>query len=813
MRPVRLLRISCALALALLPVAINPSAANALVPGHFVIRDAIDATAQYSMRAPIPLLLAGTATSATKTVLLQWRKGGGSSTIKVDHLMAFADGASVAVTPLGRGTAAGFVLSDGQSVYVQITASQLSRTPVTGALVATVGNDQATLAQVNVSDESPLRDLTVANAADGTISVSTSDAKTNIALQLRNGGAGTFTGLVPSGRLVGPNGTSVSLSFSPSTVNLAPGQTQLVTASTRVAQVGSFTGFVDLNEPASAEPGLRPFTVAVKVERTSAALAADATVVASARATCAMCGDATATVVVRLTETGGQAHRISVAQMPLVTRLDSAGKDDRTVPEAEAHATAAVLPLKGQLNLPVTISGLPGPGLYNVKLDLRDAQGHTVQVEANASVNRSWFIAAGLIALGVLVNVIIAFLASWLLTRTRRKGQIAEALHRLDSTAFPPAAPATTKAFDDLRKQASDLKRKLSDSDASEKIASYDRKTRLAVAWGGLNDRAAALGGSYPDLDAVHTAITSDELLDEDGSKALLDGLATAEKAIRTGEWRRIVDALASAEKYTFAAAPDDVFGQDVHDALTAAQQFSDPDLAQDKRDAAFRAWREAMAGDLETLAAWTVPWAPADADGYRGATIAARTYANALRAEQPTTDAAKVADEYSRHVAALLAQLAATPADADTALKQELQSARDQIGQEKYRAARGTISAAAASQGAPDRRTLGFTVDSEPKQVGALMPGAPTVAPLARALDYGQAVASVNRTVLWIHVAVGAVAVVVAVIVGMQTLYQPNPGWGSGWDMISAAIWGLALSTVQYTGVGALSKRLLTAE
>lgn len=508
---------------------------------------------------------------------------------------------------------------------------------------------------------------------------------------------------------------------------------------------------------------------------------------------------ATVQLHVQLHETSG--HDVIVRPPVLLSLVNDSGSTETRFRSLTVEGVAdgqVWVPGGQRVDVVVNVSEVKAPAKYSAQLGVVTSAGDDVAAPVSFTVSRPWWLAMLLIALGVALSGLVRyFLVSRRTLGQRLQLQLLSEDPDSILDRFRPLRPEETEVVGDVRVQIDELNRRMSlgllPKDAHLDAAA--EKIRLLPRYVAARRRTedgpadATLQGWVGDVESYLSASLDEDNLEQlcqqarkslgsleaasrqaiteridrvraEGTGTPAVGMHTSEakKAVGAGDLERAESELAAA-RHLFAA-----------DRLRQLVQGPTPIGVDDDVWQSLRT-RVSGVGDNDGLMSATKDYLVTVTRGLRKATA---EKIGQLADNPALADPLRgVADDLNR---------------ADAALQDD----RIESATEHYEQARNayTVAARGARMGNGTTAALADApvVPVEPPAADGSAP-----ARLGRPLP----AARIRRRQVWLDVLMTAILAVVAVLLGLQILYLPEPAWGNASHLLIAVLWGLGLHPV----------------
>ncbi|MGW5714867.1 hypothetical protein ACWEVP_01770 [Amycolatopsis sp. NPDC003865] len=440
----------------------------------------------------------------------------------------------------------------------------------------------------------------------------------------------------------------------------------------------------------------------------------------------------------------------------------------------------------------VRVTEVASPAKYSAQLGVVTTAGDDAVVPISFTVARPWWLAAALIAIGVALSGFVRYF----MTSKQALGQRLQLqLLSEDPDAlldqFEPLRDSEKGVVGVVRSQVGDLSRKMAVGilPKNEQLDGAAAKIRILPRYLSAHRKSEDAGTHPAELDTVETYLRAS--LDDSKLASLCnDAKAALDEGSRKFVAARI-EAIklepgatpAAAETHTQAARKAAERGNFVRaqDELEAAHRV----VASDKLKHLVEANPPVGINEADWRALQMRTMSALEDDGLRGAT---RDYLLLVTAGLSKEVSGKLsALQTNPTLAAAFEPVVSSLAEAQTAL------ASDNIAKatEHYDQARTAYSAAVDGRGVQP--------DSGRTAVVALAPAAPPTVPPPVPAVLGPAwpAKKIRRRQRAMGAVVTLMLTVVAVLLGLQILYLPEPAWGTPGQLLIAVLWGLGLHPV----------------
>jgi hypothetical protein len=577
------------------------------------------------------------------------------------------------------------------------------------------------------------------------------------------------------------------------------------------------------------------------------------------RATASVGAPTTATLRMTLLEKTGRALTLNPVQITKFVRKEASGARAQAGFDLQMNGgTPQPFALNPNQSLPMVlnIGDLEGAGEYLGTLRIGATGSKTADQEFTISVRESGWMAFGCILLGVGLSTLLRWLSDNFRPRVVETQRTQLVIQDLDALmAEPGRQNEETVVLRALRRQAVAVLLTLesgSTEGVTKRLDSIDQRRSLAAQWIVARRRVAALlpetlrDTFWPVVDSARDVIVDEEATAEaiaSASKALSGLSANIDDALRKELTGRI-EALRTGVKALVARPTSDIASL-APAALDPLLDEADQQLhANDLRGAlrtyaqARQAWAALLLDDLGDLIAGPPPLQVA-ADEWRrrvGSLKAQVDTAKGLVASDPEAAIQLYERVWARYVATvsdwladqvrLLRMVVQQDEDLDDKQRAEFDKMFEDAeqlnmaaraatlsgkAQEAIAALSKAIAAADFAQEASKKRTRNFVSDraSGSSQLVGGVPSALSDTDGDTVVISEQTVRSTARRLTRIDLFTTLVAVIVASLLGMKTLWSSNAIWGGWEDRIVALLWGLGLQQFTFAGVSALRERL----
>ncbi len=696
--------------------------------------------------------------------------------------------------------------------------------------------------------------LTVGGATAEGLIVSTTGVSFSRSVPIINTQNGPIDVSIDAAPLVGPDSASVAVKWDlngraslPATAKIpALGSVQL-TMTTELPVVGTYQGTLSLIY------GEKRHQVAIKITRT----ASQPGVIVTGLSAMAFGGGGTRAVDFSVRETAGARAVLHPPRVLSLTQkvgdknlqvqisgvtFHMVGADGRETPVGQSVAVDR----NASVPIVMRVPGAAAPGEYTGSLHIASPEGALAAVPFTFYVRRSWWVCAGLIALGVVLS---HFLRNYAksgrprLILVRRFTMVdADIDAAMAGFADPDDRSLLSALKQRVRRAASDAEvGQTADVDAT--LKDIDAKLSLVPLWSTLRGRIAGLTNSNegqaakPVLEDGRRFLTAhhndkSERINEE-VQAIRGALAKIDTAIRARLTKDIAATRASAQAAAADLSPErqTAFQREVLNVLTAAEAAiaetpPDDNGARTMIDDARRAYARVAARELEErLDTVERPAVLAEAD-WNALLFAFRRHVENAGAAKTGNEAVREYDDAYAQYLAILVRVATESHDTvrarvpqgDTESHERLTKAAATLGRARtrlrerdfgparasYEEAKTEIDAIAKkhpparAMGQPGSQRSPDPVQTAVSPIGlGLSESVSLDTPAERGAREWASLADIHRSLRSRDRAVSWTTGGVAVLFGLYLIWMDNLTWGSPKDMAAAVFWGLGLHQI----------------